>query len=82
MNFVFVYIKAPSADILRSRLEAKGGYTKEDIDKRVAVYEEDCKQLVQLDMFDKILNNDDQETFLAQGMEFVEKQYCSTLFKG
>ena len=64
-----VFIKAPSVEILRQRLIARGTDTPEAIDKRVAKATE---ELTYADKFDHILVNDDLQTAYSQAEKLVE----------
>lgn len=68
-NAMSVFIKAPSVEILRQRLVARGTDTPEAIDKRVAKATE---ELTYADKFDHILVNDDLQTAYSQAEKLVE----------
>lgn len=68
-NALSIFIKAPSIDVLRHRLEKRGTDTKEAIDERVAKAAEEMGYAPQ---FDYVLVNDDLDTAYNESEKVVE----------
>lgn len=68
-NALSIFIKAPSIDVLRHRLEMRGTDTKEAIDERVAKAAEELEYAPQ---FDYVLVNDDLDTAYNESEKVVE----------
>ncbi|MEZ5016406.1 MAG: guanylate kinase [Flavipsychrobacter sp.] len=72
-NSLSVFIKAPSVEELRKRLEKRGTETPETLEERVGKAE---KELDYAPLFDKIIVNDDLETATVELISTV-KTYLS-----
>lgn len=68
-NALSIFIKAPSIEALRHRLEKRGTDTKEAIDERVAKAAEEMEYAPQ---FDYVLVNDDLDTAYNESEKVVE----------
>lgn len=69
-NALAIFIKAPSIDELRKRLEKRGTETAEQIDKRINKAEHELKQA---DRFDVVILNNSLELAVNETIERIKK---------
>ena len=70
----YLFVRPPSLEILRERLEGRGTETKESIEKRMRNAEIETKQAEQMTCFEYIVN-DNKEKFMKEAHEYLRLKY-------
>ena len=72
---VYVFVKTPTIEDLRRRLEARGTETEETLGKRVGNAEKEVGMGEETGIFSKwLVNGEDREKFLTEAVGYIMKE--------
>lgn len=71
----YLFVKVPSIDELKARLQARGSETEESLSKRLANAENELKTAADHpEVFNKFIVNDKQDTFIDECVRYLTKE--------
>jgi guanylate kinase len=81
MNPIYLFIKAPSVEILEQRLRARGTETEDSLKKRMEEMKDEMSYAEQEGSYDHVIVNDNLDTAYAQFKSIIEQHYTSIVKK-